>query len=134
MSVQEVFDALVLLSGVVIAVIAARAHRRNQRVAGRLAALGAIADVADGTLSLQDTADRIAEVLVPAVADQCVIDTTIGGAGLRRVAVRIAGPRAKAEEQFLMGRAPSNAASGFGSMATVTAGRPQLIQADESIA
>lgn len=134
MSVQLVFDALVLLSGVGIAVLGARAHRRNQRVAARLAVLGALAEAADGRLSLQDTADRIAEVLVPAVADQCVIDTVIGGAGLRRVAVRIAGPRAEADEAFLRGRAPSSPASGLGSMATVSAGTPQLIQADESVA
>lgn len=134
MTVQVVFDALVLLLGVGIAAVAARAHRRNRRVADRLAVLGAIADVADGTLSLQDTADRIADVLVPAVADQCVIDTVIGGPGLRRVAVRVAGPGAAADEDFLRGRAPSSAASGFGSLATVTAGTPQLIQADDSIA
>ncbi len=134
MTVQEAFDALVVLSGVGIAVIAARSHRRNRRDAARLAALGAIADAADGTLSLHDTADRIAGVLVPALADQCVIDTVIGGAGLRRVAVRIAGPRAEAQEAFLRGRAPSDAASGFGSMATISAARPQLIQADDSIA
>ena len=134
MGVQGVFDALVVLSGVAIAVAALRSRRRTERDAARLAALGAIADVADGTLSLHDTAARIADVLVPALADQCVIDTVIGGEGMRRVAVRIAGPRAAAEEAFLRGRAPSDAASGFGSMATVTARRPQLIQADDSIA
>ena len=131
---QETFDALVVLSGVGIAVVAARSHRRNKRDAARLSALGAIADAADGTLSLHDTAHRIADVLVPALADQCVIDTVIGGPGLRRVAVRIAGPRAEPQEEFLRGRAPTEPTSGFGSMATVTAGRPQLIQADESIA
>lgn len=131
---QEVFDALVVLSGVGIAVAAVRAHRRRQRDAIRLSALGAITDAADGTLSLQDTAHRLADVLVPALADQCVIDTVIGGPGLRRVAVRIAGPHAEADEEFLRGRPPTSAASGFGSMATVTAGRPQLIQADEAIA
>ena len=134
MTVQVAFDALVVLSGVGIAVVALRSRRRTGRDAARLSALGAIADVADGTLSLHDTADRIADVLVPAIADQCVIDTVIGGQGMRRVAVRIAGPHAETDEAFLRGRAPSDADSGFGSMATVTAGRPQLIQADESIA
>jgi len=129
-----VVRALVVLAGACIAFVAARSRRSSRLVAVRLTTLGAIADAADGTLSLHDTAHRIADVLVPAVADQCVIDTVIGAAGLRRVAVRIAGPHAAADEEFLRARPPSDPEAGFGSMATVTAGRPQLIQADESIA
>lgn len=52
-----------------------------------------MAEVADGRLSLEQTATRVCELVVPEFADLCVLDVVHEG-GLRRLAVKLSDPNA----------------------------------------
>jgi PAS domain S-box-containing protein len=84
---QRVFIVAV---GGFLAVMAAAGRARIGLDRERFAALAAIAEIADGTRSLEDTVTGLNDVLVPAVADVCVIDAVSQGE-LQRLAVRVAG-------------------------------------------
>ena len=88
-----------------IAMLVARSRTRNERDRMRFAVLAAIADVADGTRSLDDTVAAIDDIVVPAVADVCIVDAISGGE-LRRLAVRAAGAGSDQVEAALAGRPP----------------------------
>jgi serine phosphatase RsbU (regulator of sigma subunit) len=60
--------------------------RRAQR---RFEILGEVAEASDAANSLEDTFEAICDVLVPAIADFCMIDV-IEGRSVRRMAVRVA--------------------------------------------
>jgi serine phosphatase RsbU (regulator of sigma subunit) len=119
-------------AGGAIAVFAARARERNELAARRFALLSAIAEVADGPLSLVETAERLADILVPAVADQCTFDLMIGGE-MHRLLVRMHGPDAAALERFMMTRPLPAAASGTGTTAAALDDRAHLVQADDAL-
>ncbi len=89
-----------------LAVVAARGRARVHRDRERFAVLASIAEVADGTLSLKDTVERIHDLVVPAVADICIVDAVSRGE-VRRLAVRVAGPGAGALTTGLAGRPPN---------------------------
>ncbi|HEV2786726.1 MAG TPA: hypothetical protein VGV67_10085, partial [Solirubrobacteraceae bacterium] len=71
----------------VIAVLAARTRAQARRDHARFAVLAAVAEIADGTLSLTDTVAGLNDIIVPSVADVCIVDTVSGGE-LQRLAVR----------------------------------------------
>jgi hypothetical protein len=50
-----------------------------------------VAEVADGRLTLEQTATRVCELVVPAFADMCLVDVVHEG-GLSRLAVKCSGP------------------------------------------
>ena len=63
--------------------------------ARRLELLDGIGGIADGSLPLDQTLNRVTELIVPALADICLIDA-IGSGGMTRMAVRaegVPGPR-----------------------------------------
>src|SRR4051794_33500012 len=94
------------------AVIAALASSRRQTIARdrtRFAVLAGVADVADGTLDLEETAARVNTLLVPTVADICIVDV-VDHRRLRRLTVRANGARAGEIEAALCRRAPSPSA------------------------
>ena len=88
-----------------IAVLAARNRTRTTRDRERFAVLSAAAEIADGTRSLQDTVLAFNDLVVPRVADICIVDAVSGGE-MRRLAVRAAGPGGAAAEAVLGRRAP----------------------------
>ncbi|HET7484180.1 MAG TPA: GAF domain-containing SpoIIE family protein phosphatase [Solirubrobacterales bacterium] len=95
---------LAVLSTTVLLVIMVRRERRARR---RFQVLADIAAVSDASGSLEETFDAICAILVPHVADFCMIDTIGKDRVPRRAAVRIA-PGGKPEfERGLAERPPS---------------------------
>lgn len=79
---------------------------RGRRAQRRFQLLAEVAAVSDAAGSLEETFEAICDILVPEVADFCMIDV-IEGDGIRRAAVRVA-PGADADvEGGLRGRKPS---------------------------
>ena len=72
--------------------IAARNRERTQRDRERFAVLAATGEIADGTRDLATTVERLNELLVPAIADICIVDAVSAGE-VRRLSVRADGPR-----------------------------------------
>ena len=89
----------------VIAVLAARNRQRTQRDRERFAVLAAVAEIADGTRDLPATVAALNELLVPSIADICIVDAMSGGE-MRRLAVRATGPRGDELAAMFAARAP----------------------------
>ncbi len=80
---------VVLVSSVsLLALLATRDRMRAGRDRERFAILAAVAEIADGTLSLTDTVEALNEIVVPAIADICIVDAMRQGE-LQRLAVRV---------------------------------------------
>jgi PAS domain S-box-containing protein len=93
----------------------------------RFGLLAAVAEVADGRLTLEETAARVCELVVPEYADMCVLDV-VGEGGLRRLAVKLAGPEVMTLEPRVRNRPlPTGGEPGVG--AAVDQGAPQLLTA-----
>ncbi len=88
-----------------IAVLAARNRTRTMRDRERFAVLLAAAEIADGTRSLDDTIAALNDLVVPRVADICIVDAVSDGE-VRRLAVRAHGPGGEAAAAMLAQRAP----------------------------
>jgi PAS domain S-box-containing protein len=95
--------------------------------ADRFALLAAVDDIADGRLTLEDTAARLCELLVQRLADICVVDVIHRGSS-RRLAVKATGPDAAAHEAWLRQR-PLPIADEPGLGAAVSPGKSQLLTA-----
>lgn len=99
-------SAVVLVGGV-IAVAAAIARRRALLEAQRLELLDRIGGIADGSLPLDRALERLTALIVPSLADICIIDA-IGAEGTSRIAVRAGGmPDPGRVERRIRERAPS---------------------------
>ncbi|MBW3607899.1 MAG: SpoIIE family protein phosphatase [Actinobacteria bacterium] len=96
---------LVCVAITIIAVVAARNRDRTHRDRERFAVLAATGEIADGTRDLPTTVAALNELLVPAVADVCIVDAVSGGE-IRRLAVRAAGPRGDEIAATFSGRQP----------------------------
>ncbi|MDQ3724072.1 MAG: GAF domain-containing protein, partial [Actinomycetota bacterium] len=96
---------IVCLAVAIIAVLAARNRTRTVRDRERFAVLAAIAEIADGTRDLDATVASLNELLVPAVADICIVDA-VGAGEIQRLAVRAAGPRGDEIAATFASRAP----------------------------
>ena len=79
-----------LLLGGAFAIVAAAARRRARISSRRLAVLDSVGAIADGSLPLHQTLERVVEMIVPAVADICMIDAIHDGQ-IVRAAVRATG-------------------------------------------
>jgi PAS domain S-box-containing protein len=90
----------VVALGALIAALASSRRQTIERDRSRFAVLSGIADVADGTLSLEETAARVNGLLVPTVADVCIVDVVDHGRR-RRLTVRAHGPEAPEMEAGL---------------------------------
>jgi len=116
---------IVVLVGGGLAVLAAAARERIARDRERFALLAGVAEVADGQLTVEQTAARVGELVVPVLADICIFDVVSEGA-LRRLAVKAAGLGAAEREARLLMREPTAPElPGMGSVAA--AGSPQLL-------
>jgi serine phosphatase RsbU (regulator of sigma subunit)/PAS domain-containing protein len=79
---------------------------RSNRARDRMELLNAVAAVADERPTLAGTLQRFTDLVVPDVADICIVDS-IAGDRLERIAVRAAEPRRSAVEPQLLARRPS---------------------------
>jgi serine phosphatase RsbU (regulator of sigma subunit)/ketosteroid isomerase-like protein len=101
-----VLGLILALVFVALVVLAAAYRARSRQARRRFQILYDIALVADGGRSLKETLDAIAAILVPALGDYCMIDVIEEGR-IRRAAVRVDGPDAKAIEKGLAERKPA---------------------------
>jgi GAF domain-containing protein len=98
--------AAVVLVGAAISVVAAGARQRTTRDQSRFELLADLAEAADGRRALNETADRVCELVVRDFADLCIVDV-VHQDGLRRLAVRFAGPGMGEQEAGLRARDPT---------------------------
>lgn len=98
--------AVLAVAVVALAILLARARARARLVARRFELLEEIAAVADRGDSLEQVLREISEVLVPTVADFCMIDVISGGEA-QRAAVRVAPGAPAGLEAGLTRRRPS---------------------------
>ena len=103
--ITDIAIAVAVLALAAVVVIAAISTARAHKASRRFRILDEIASVADGRGSLEETLDAIADILVPALGDFCMIDV-IEGEQVRRACVRVSGPEAEAIEKGLAGRPP----------------------------
>ncbi len=89
----------------IIAVFAARNRNHIHRDRERFAVLAATGEIADGTRELASTVASLNELLVPTIADICIVDAVSGGE-MRRLAVRATGPRGDQLAAVFAARAP----------------------------
>jgi serine phosphatase RsbU (regulator of sigma subunit)/PAS domain-containing protein len=94
----------VLVAGSVLATVGAGARRRTSLTLDRFELLAAVGEVADGSLALAETVERVLDILVPALGDLCVIDGRNADGSLRRLGARVNAPDAAEVEQALLRR------------------------------
>jgi PAS domain S-box-containing protein len=111
----------VMVPACVFSVFAARARQDARLAMRRFELLNELADIADGSLALSVTMQRITELIVPELADFCMIDVINDGEATR-VAVHAAGPRAEEVEAVVEARRPSVPENLLGT------GRPVLLE------
>jgi len=97
--------AIIAVAGLA-AVLAARATASARRGMFRLRLLDRVGRIADGSLPLPETLDKVTEAVVPAFADICMIDAIHDGE-VRRIAVRASGREAERIEEQIRDRTPS---------------------------
>jgi PAS domain S-box-containing protein len=96
-----------LVLGGAFAIVAAAARRRARTSSRRLAVLDSVGAIADGSLPLGETLERVVDMIVPAVADICMIDAIHDGR-IVRAAVKAAGrPDSDQVAARIRGREPS---------------------------
>src|SRR3954453_15262305 len=100
--ISMVAAALAILCAWLVVVLLLRA-RRSQR---RFEILGAVASASESSDSLESTFEKICDIIVPEIADFCMIDVIEDGEP-KRVAVRVAPGGSPRAEQGLKGREPS---------------------------
>jgi PAS domain S-box-containing protein len=116
---------IVVAVGGAISVLVAQTQERSLRDRKRFELLAAVAGVADGRLTLEETATQLCALVVPAFADICAIDV-VHERGLRRLAAKGSGPDAVQRGARLRARPlPTGDEPGVG--AAVTSGRSQLL-------
>jgi PAS domain S-box-containing protein len=94
---------VVVVVGGAMSVLVAYTRERAVRDRERFELLAAVAGVSDGRLTLEETASRLSELLVPVFADVCMLDAVQQG-GLRRLAVRAFGSKSSDHEAELSSR------------------------------
>lgn len=98
----------------------------SEAEAGRFELLAAVAEVADGSLSLELTVQRLLEIVVPAFADLALLDAIGAGGELRRLGARADGPdSAELEAAVLRRRRVPDAPVGVAG--AVSRGESQLL-------
>ncbi len=102
---------LIAIAILVVALAAACAYLailivRGRRAQRRFLVLAEVAEVSEGAASLEETLEAICDVIVPALADFCMIDVIESGS-VRRVAVRVAPGAGLHAERGLLERKPS---------------------------
>ena len=100
--VIAILAAALAAAGVYLAILIVMG-RRAQR---RFLVLAEVAEASEGAASLEETLEAICDVIVPALADFCMIDVIEDGS-VRRVAVRVAPGAGPHAERGLLERKPS---------------------------
>jgi serine phosphatase RsbU (regulator of sigma subunit) len=96
-----------VLAALSIGLVLAIAIRRERRARRRFEILGDIASVSDVGSSLEETFDAICAILVPELADFCMIDVLDDNRVPRRLAVRVGPGGGPERERGLAERLPS---------------------------
>jgi serine phosphatase RsbU (regulator of sigma subunit) len=92
----------------------------------RFELLAAVGEVADGSLSLGETVERLLEIVVPAFADVATLDAVSGRDKVERLGARVRGPRrTELELELLRERRSSNRAAGVAR--AIATGESELI-------
>jgi PAS domain S-box-containing protein len=97
--------AIIAAAGV-FASLASRAADRARTGTARLRLLDRVGRIADGSLPLAETLNRVTQAVVPAFADLCMIDAIHEG-DVRRIAVRATGIESERVEEHIRSRTPS---------------------------
>ncbi len=106
--------SLVAASGLLAGLLArSRAHVGRDRQ--RFAVLSSVAEIADGTRSLDDTVCGLLDIVVPQVCDICIVDAVQGGE-LQRLSVRAADGRDRAATEAGLLRRPPSTVSVLGDL------------------
>jgi PAS domain S-box-containing protein len=96
-----VYRVLIVAGGSVLAVAGASQRTRAVRAGQRIELLAEIARIGDTRGSLEETLRRIAELLVPAVADLCGILIVDQDGSMRRAVARVTGGTEELERRML---------------------------------
>jgi PAS domain S-box-containing protein len=99
------------------------AYREAERAQGRLAALAGVSAALSSTLNVTEALHRMANELVPAIADWCAVDMTQPQGGVRRVAVAHRDPGKVAALEAVP---PTAGVRGDTVSAVLSAGQPRL--------
>jgi PAS domain S-box-containing protein len=108
-SIDYLLRVGVVGAGASFAVLAARTRIRLDASRARVGLIASVGDVIVEAVTLEDTVERLGDVLVPAFADLCVVDIRRGGE-TRRLAARAHGPQA-AQLEAALGREGEDASS-----------------------
>jgi PAS domain S-box-containing protein len=104
---EQIVPLAVIFVGTLLAALGSWIGIRRRDRSDRLRLLDAVGGVADGSLPLAETLDRVVEVIVPAFADLCMVDATHDGR-VNRIAVRSRGRDDSAEiEDYIRRRPPT---------------------------
>src|SRR5215218_4557806 len=98
---------LVVAVGSMVAFLAARRREQVEADRARFRLLSAAADVGTVPAGLEDTADKVTRLLVPAAADVCIVDVVSRGE-LRRLTAAVDGPDGERMQRALAARRPSS--------------------------
>ncbi len=107
-SAAEVIAVGIVLLGGLLAILIALLRAATEVSFARVWLLGAVADVSNEALGLDDGVARLLGILTPAFADVALVDTTLGGSH-HRLGARASGAGADAIERALL-RDPAAAA------------------------
>jgi PAS domain S-box-containing protein len=104
---EQIARIAVIVVGTALAALGSWIGIRRRGRSDRLALLDAVGGVADGSLPLAETLDRVVEVIVPGFGDLCMVDATHDGR-VNRIAVRSRGRDNSPEiEEYIRRRAPT---------------------------
>jgi serine phosphatase RsbU (regulator of sigma subunit) len=98
--------AALSIAVVVLGALLARSLLRGRRAMRRFQVLHRIAEISDRGGTLRDTLDATCSIIVPELADFCMIDLVKGG-GVERIAVRVGPGGGQKTVERLAGRRPS---------------------------
>ncbi|MFL5870631.1 MAG: SpoIIE family protein phosphatase [Solirubrobacterales bacterium] len=104
---EQLVGVAVIAVGTALAALGSWIGMRMRDRSDRLRLLDAVGGVADGSLPLSETLERVVEVIVPGFADLCMVDATHEGR-VTRIAVRSRGRDDAAEiEDYIRRRPPT---------------------------
>lgn len=104
-----------------LAVLLARSRAQVSRDHRRFAVLSAVAEIADGTRSLDETVSGLHDIVVPEVCDICIVDAVSAGE-LQRLAVRAADGDGRATTEAGLAQRPPSTVDTLGDLE-----QPQLV-------
>ncbi|MDP9228088.1 MAG: SpoIIE family protein phosphatase, partial [Actinomycetota bacterium] len=123
----------VVTLGASFAIFGAWLRERMDRSVEQLGILDSIAEIADGSLPIENAVKSFCSRLVPELADLCILDATVDGE-VRRLGVAASGPRAEWMEKVVGGRTPPAPDAPTGSSRAIVRRQPQLIsEIDDSV-